>query len=187
MSRIGNMPIAVPAGVDVKLIDHLVHVKGPMGELERSIPSEISVRIEDGQILVERPTDNRVHRSLHGLSRTLVANMVEGVTKGFQKILEVRGVGYRAAVEGSDLIIQVGYSHPVHVSPRPGISFEVGQETNTRMPFIVIKGINKEDVGQTAAEIRKVRPPEPYKGKGIRYRGERVKIKAGKQGKAAGK
>lgn len=187
MSRIGNLPIVVPAGVEVTNDDHKVRVKGPMGELSQEVHPDIIVRMEDGNVLVERPSDEGMHRSLHGLTRALIANMVEGVTKGYQRVLEVRGVGYRAQMEGNNLVLQVGYSHPVNVEPKPGISFEVGVETNTRMPFVVVKGIDKQVVGQQSAEIRKVRPPEPYKGKGIRYRGEYVRHKAGKQGKAGSK
>lgn len=187
MSRIGNLPIVVPAGVEVTTDNHKVRVKGPKGELVQDVHPDIKIQIEDQVLKVERPSDSREHRSLHGLTRSLLANMVEGVTKGYQRVLEVRGVGYRAQLEGPKLVLQVGYSHPVEVDPRSGIQFEVGQDTNTRMPFVVVNGIDKQVVGQQAAEIRKVRPPEPYKGKGIRYRGEYVRRKAGKQGKAAGK
>lgn len=187
MSRIGKLPVVVPAGVEVTTDDHIVKVKGPKGELSQEIHPEIIVRVEDGSVLVERPSDQGFHRSLHGLTRSLIANMVEGVTKGFERILEIRGVGYRAQMQGDNLVLLVGYSHPVEVTPRSGISFEVGQDVGTRQPFVVVRGINKQIVGQQAAEIRKVRKPEPYKGKGIRYRGEYVRLKAGKQGKAAGK
>ena len=187
MSRIGRIPIVLPAGVQVVTDDNNVRVKGPKGELSEQIHPDIKIQVEDGQIIVERPSDERMHRSLHGLSRTLIANMVEGVTKGFEKVLEVRGVGYRAQMQGETLVMNLGFSHQVEVVPRPGISFEVGQDTNTRQPFVVVRGINKQVVGQQAAEIRKVRPPEPYKGKGVRYRGEYVRLKAGKQGKAGGK
>jgi len=187
MSRIGKMPIVLPAGVEVTTDDHKVRVKGPKGELVQEVHADIQVRVEDGKVLVERPSDKREHRSLHGLTRSLIANMVEGVTRGYERVLEVRGVGYRAQIQGENLVLQVGYSHPVEVAPMPGISFEVGQEVNTRQPFVVVKGIDKQVVGEQAAGIRRVRPPEPYKGKGIRYRGEYVRHKAGKQGKAAGK
>lgn len=187
MSRIGRLPIVVPAGVQITMDDHTVTVKGPKGELSQSFHPDIEIKLEDGQLLVERPSDEREHRALHGLTRALIANMVEGVTKGFERILEIRGVGFRAAVEGSKLVMQIGFSHPVEVEPKDGISFEVGQDTGTRMPFVVIRGINKQVVGQQAAEIRRVKPPEPYKGKGIRYRGEQVRRKAGKQGKAGAK
>jgi large subunit ribosomal protein L6 len=187
MSRIGKLPIAVPTGVEVTMDDYIVKVKGPKGELFQDVHPDIKITIDSGSVLVERPSDEGTHRSLHGLTRSLIANMVEGVTKGFERVLEVRGVGYRAQMEGSALVLQVGYSHPVQVEPKDGISFEVGQDTNTRQPFVIVRGINKQVVGQQAAEIRKIRKPEPYKGKGIRYRGEYVRIKAGKQGKAGAK
>ncbi|HOK55090.1 MAG TPA: 50S ribosomal protein L6, partial [Armatimonadota bacterium] len=182
MSRIGKLPVVLPAGVTVTTDDHKVTIKGPGGELVQEIHPDITVKVEDGKILVERPSDAGPHRALHGLTRSLLANMVEGVTKGFERVLEIRGVGYRAQMQGDNLVLQVGYSHPVEIVPRPGIKFEVGQDVNTRQPFVVVKGINKQVVGQQAAEIRRVRPPEPYKGKGIRYRGEYVRLKAGKQG-----
>jgi len=187
MSRIGKMPIVLPPGVEVTVDDHKVKVKGPKGELVQDIHPDIKVRLDEGKVLVERPSDERLHRSLHGLTRSLVANMVEGVTKGYERVLEVRGIGYRAQMQGKNLVLQVGHSHPVEVVPKPGIQFEVGQDVNTRQPFVVIRGIDKQVVGQQAAEIRRIRPPEPYKGKGIRYQGEYVRLKAGKQGKAAGK
>lgn len=187
MSRIGKMPIVLPAGVEVTMDDYKMRVKGPKGELSQDIHPEILVKIEDRTIVVERPSDAVPHRSLHGLTRSLIANMVDGVTKGYERILDIRGVGYRAQMQGETLVLQVGYSHQVEVEPKPGIQFEVGQEVNTRQPFVVIRGIDKQVVGQQAANIRRVRPPEPYKGKGIRYRGEYVKLKAGKQGKAGAK
>lgn len=187
MSRIGKMPIPVPSGVDVQIQDSVVTVKGPKGVLSQAIHPDMKVKVEDGIILVERPSDIKMHRALHGLSRTLVANMVEGVTNGFKKVLEIHGVGYRASLIGPNLQLLVGYSHPVEMTPRPGIEFEVGQETNTRMPLVTVKGIDKQVVGQQAAEVRAVRKPEPYKGKGIRYQGEQVRRKAGKSGKAGGK
>lgn len=187
MSRIGKLPIVVPAGVDVTSVDHTIKVKGPKGELSREMHPDMIVQIDNGTVTVDRPSDIGTHRALHGLTRALIANMVDGVTKGFEKILEVRGVGYRAQIEGKKLVLQVGYSHTVEIEPKDGIEFEVGQEVNTRIPFVVVRGIDKEVVGQQSAEIRRVRPPEPYKGKGIRYRGEYVKLKAGKQGKAGGK
>ncbi len=187
MSRIGRMPIDIPAGVQVLMDDHTVTVKGPKGELTQSFHQDITIRMEDSQVLVERPSDQRDHRALHGLTRALLANMVEGVTKGYEKILEIRGVGYRAAIEDKKLIMQIGFSHPVVVEPKPGVEFEVGQDVGTRMPFVVVRGIDKQIVGQQSAEIRRVKPPEPYKGKGIRYRGEYVRRKAGKQGKAGSK
>ncbi len=187
MSRIGRLPIAVPAGVDVTTDNQCIKVKGSKGELSLNVHPDISVRVEDGQIFVERPSDDNTHRSLHGLSRSLIANMVEGVSKGYERILEIKGVGFRAQLDGANLVLNVGYSHPVEIVPRPGISFEVGQEVNTRQPIVTVRGIDKQVVGQQTAEIRRVRPPEPYKGKGIRYQGEYVRRKAGKQGKAGGK
>lgn len=145
------------------------------------------VKLEDGKVIVDRPSDDRIQRGLHGLTRTLIANMVEGVTKGYEKVLQIHGVGYRAQMNGSNLNLQVGYSHPVEMIPRPGIQFEVGQETNTRLPLVYVRGIDKEVVGQQAAEVRAVRKPEPYKGKGIRYSTEVVRRKAGKSGKAGGR
>ena len=153
-----------------------VQVNGPLGELSQQVPSRMKIEKSDDTIVVSRPTDRGDDRSLHGLTRTLIANMVDGVTRGFEKRLEIQGVGYRAAMRGADLELAVGYSHPVVVTPRPGISFEVPVPTQ-----IVVKGIDKQMVGQTAAEIRKVRPPEPYKGKGIRYEGEYVRRKVGKR------
>jgi large subunit ribosomal protein L6 len=176
MSRIGKSPIEIPAGVSVSVSPGRVMVNGPLGELSQQIPVRMLVEQDDGQIVVKRPTERGEDRALHGLTRTLVANMVEGVTKGFEKRLEIQGVGYRAALRGDALELAVGYSHPVVIEPRPGISFEVPAPTQ-----IVVKGIDKQQVGQTAAEIRKVRPPEPYKGKGIRYAGEYVRRKVGKR------
>jgi large subunit ribosomal protein L6 len=176
MSRIGRQPIEVPAGVTVTIDPGRVTVHGPKGELRQVVPQRMSIQQEDGQIVVTRPTERGPDRSLHGLTRTLVANMVEGVTNGFEKRLEIQGVGYRAALSGTDLELQVGYSHPVKIVPRKGIEFEVPTPTQ-----VVVKGIDKQMVGQTAAEIRKVRPPEPYKGKGIRYEGEFVRRKVGKR------
>ena len=176
MSRIGRKPIPVPAGVTVTVEPEIVRVAGPRGNLEERKARVIEVTQEDGQLLVSRPTDRAEHRALHGLTRTLIANMVEGVTTGFTKTLEIQGVGYRAQLKGADLELAVGYSHPVTVNPREGISFEVPQPTQ-----VIVKGIDKQMVGQTAAEIRKVRPPEPYKGKGIRYEGEYVARKVGKR------
>ena len=176
MSRIGKRPIDVPAGVTVSVDPGRVTVSGPKGELEQVVPTRIGIAQEDGSILVTRPTERGEDRALHGLTRTLIANMVEGVTAGFEKRLEIQGVGYRAAMSGSDLELQVGYSHSVRVKPREGISFEVPIPTQ-----VVVRGIDKQVVGQTAAEIRKVRPPEPYKGKGIRYEGEFVRRKVGKR------
>ena len=176
MSRIGRKPIELPAGVMVAISPGRVQVNGPLGELSQTVPARMKVEKSEEEIVVTRPTDRGVDRALHGLTRTLIANMVEGVTKGFEKQLEIQGVGYRAQLKGADLELAVGYSHPVVVRPRPGISFDVPVPTQ-----IVVKGIDKQMVGQTAAEIRKVRPPEPYKGKGIRYRDEQVRRKVGKR------
>src|SRR6266513_2453134 len=176
MSRIGRRPIEIPAGVSVSLSPGRVQVNGPLGELKQQVPARMKIEQTDGEITVTRPTERGDDRSLHGLTRTLIANMVEGVTKGFEKRLEIQGVGYRAALKGTDLELQVGYSHAVTIKPRTGISFEVPVPTQ-----IVVKGTDKQVVGQTAAEIRKVRPPEPYKGKGIRYEGEYVRRKVGKR------
>lgn len=180
MSRVGKMPIAVPKGVDVRIDGTTVTVKGPRGELARDIRPEIKIEQADGQLLVTRPTDQPRHRAMHGLTRTLVDNMVRGVTEGFAKTLEMQGVGYRAQMQGKDLHLAIGFSHPVNIPPPAGIEFEV--EGTTR---IIVKGSSKEQVGQVAADVRKIRPPEPYKGKGIRYLGEYVRRKAGKAGKAA--
>jgi large subunit ribosomal protein L6 len=176
MSRIGRQPIEVPAGVTVTVDPGRVTVHGPKGELRQVVPQRIAIDQSDGVINVSRPTDRGPDRALHGLTRTLVANMVEGVTKGFEKRLEIQGVGYRAAMQGTNLELQVGYSHPVRITPRTGIEFEVPAPTQ-----VIVRGIDKQVVGQTAAEIRKVRPPEPYKGKGIRYEGEQVRRKVGKR------
>jgi large subunit ribosomal protein L6 len=187
MSRIGKMPIPVPSGVDVQIDDSNVVVKGPKGTLTQFIPTDMKVKVEDGQILVERPSNIKMHMALHGLTRSLINNMVVGVTEGYKKVLEIHGVGYRAQLVGPNIQLQIGFSHPVDIAPRPGIEFEVGQETNTRMPLIIVKGIDKQVVGQQSAEIRAIKKPEPYKGKGIRYQGEQVRRKAGKSGKAGGK
>jgi large subunit ribosomal protein L6 len=176
VSRIGKKPIEVPAGVTVTLDPGRVTVHGPKGELRQVVPQRITIAQEEGQILVTRPTERGEDRALHGLARTLVANMVEGVTKGFEKRLELQGVGYRATLAGTNLELQVGFSHSVRITPRQGIEFEVPVPNQ-----IVVRGIDKQLVGQTAAEIRKVRPPEPYKGKGIRYEGEYVRRKVGKR------
>ncbi len=176
MSRIGRQPIEVPEGVSVSITPGRVSVKGPLGELSQGVPPRMKIEQQDGTIVVTRPTERGEDRALHGLTRTLVANMVEGVTKGFEKRLEIQGVGYRASLRGTDLELNVGFSHPVVIKPRSGIAFDVPAPTH-----IVVKGIDKQLVGQTAAEIRKVRPPEPYKGKGIRYEGEYVRRKVGKR------
>jgi large subunit ribosomal protein L6 len=183
MSRIGKQPIQLPRGVEVTRNNGHVQVKGPKGTLQRSIPADMDLKVEDGRLEVVRPSDSKEHRSLHGLTRTLVANMVTGVTEGYTKTMEIHGVGYRATMAGQKLNLSVGYSHGVEVIPKEGISFEVGQETNTRLFFVKITGIDKELVGQQAAEIRAVKKPEPYKGKGIRYQGEAVRRKAGKTAK----
>ena len=178
MSRVGNRPIAVPQGVEVLIEGSHVIVKGPKGELSRSLPADMAIQLSDGTLTVSRPTDNRIHRAQHGLARSLLANMVEGVSSGFQRMLELQGVGYRAQQSGDNLVIQVGYSKPVEVEPPPGIS--LGTEGPNR---ITVSGIDKELVGEVAARIRKVRPPDPYLGKGIRYSGEQIRRKAGKAGK----
>src|SRR6266545_2261474 len=176
MSRIGRKPIEVPGGVEVQIGPGRVTVKGPLGELSQAFPARMRVEQRDGEVLVTRPTERGEDRALHGLTRTIVANMVDGVTKGFEKRLEIQGVGYRAALRGSALELAVGYSHPVVKEAPDGITFELPAPTQ-----IVVKGIDKQQVGQTAAEIRRVRPPEPYKGKGIRYQDEYVQRKAGKR------
>jgi large subunit ribosomal protein L6 len=176
MSRIGKRPIELPTGVAVAISPGRVQVNGPLGELDQQIPARMQVAQLESEIVVTRPTERGEDRALHGLTRTLIANMVEGVTKGFEKRLEIQGVGYRASMRGESLELNVGYSHPVVIEPRPGISFEVPVPTQ-----VVVKGINKQIVGQTAAEIRQVRKPEPYKGKGIRYEGEFVRRKVGKR------
>jgi len=176
MSRIGRRIIEIPAGVIVKVDPGRVTVNGPKGELRQTVSPRMVIAQDEAVLTVARPTDRGDDRALHGLTRTLIANMVEGVTNGFEKKLELQGVGYRAALHGSNLELQVGYSHSVKVEPREGISFEVPVPTQ-----IVVRGIDKQLVGQTAAEIRKVRPPEPYKGKGIRYEGEFVRRKVGKR------
>jgi large subunit ribosomal protein L6 len=176
MSRIGKQPIPVPSGVTVSIETGLVRVNGPKGELSERIPRDITVAQEGEQILVQRPTDRGEHRALHGLTRSLVFNMVHGVTEGYEKALEIQGVGYRAQKRGNDLELALGYSHPVSVKAPDGIEFEVPQPTR-----VVVKGISKQLVGEVAANIRKQRPPEPYKGKGIRYEGEYVARKVGKR------
>jgi large subunit ribosomal protein L6 len=176
MSRIGKSPIEIPTGVSVSVLTDRVMVNGPLGELSQEIPRRMKVEQSDGELIVSRPTERGDDRALHGLTRSLIANMVEGVTKGFEKRLEVQGVGYRAALRGQALELSVGFSHPVVVEPPAGITFEVPTPTE-----ILVKGIDKQQVGQTAAEVRAVRPPEPYKGKGIRYEGEYVRRKVGKR------
>ena len=176
MSRIGRKPIEVPAGVTVAISPGRVQVNGPLGELSQQVPARMKIEQRDGELVVTRPTERGEDRALHGLTRSLVANMVEGVTKGFEKRLEIQGVGYRAALRGTALELNVGFSHSVVIQPRAGITFEVPVPTQ-----IVVKGTDKQQVGQTAAEVRAVRPPEPYKGKGIRYEGEYVRRKVGKR------
>lgn len=182
MSRIGNKPIAIPAGVEVKVNGTEVIVKGPKGELKDNFNKDISIKVEGNEILVTRPTDNKEHRSLHGLTRTLIDNMVKGVTDGFTKELEVNGVGFRVAKQGKDLVMNLGFSHQVIVSEIPGLTIEVPNPNK-----IIISGANKQMVGQLAADIRAKRPPEPYKGKGIKYAGEYIRRKEGKAGKGAKK
>src|SRR5438270_12750039 len=176
MSRIGKRPIEVPAGVIVSIDPGRVTVSGPKGELRQQVPLRMQVAHEESTITVARPTERGEDRALHGLTRTLIANMVEGVTNGFEKRLEIQGVGYRAALSGTDLELQVGYSHPVKIKPRQGIELEVPIPTQ-----VIVRGIDKQVVGQTAAEIRNVRPPEPYEGEGLRYEGEYVRRKVGKR------
>ncbi|MFC4765934.1 50S ribosomal protein L6 [Effusibacillus consociatus] len=178
MSRIGKKPIAVPSGVEVKYDNGSLTVKGPKGSLSRELNKEMIVKIEDNQIIIDRPSDNKLHRSLHGTTRSVVNNMVEGVTKGFEKTLELVGVGYRAAKAGNKVTLSLGFSHPVEIVPEEGIEIDV-QGTNK----LVIKGINKEQVGAVAAKIRSLREPEPYKGKGIKYDNEVIRRKVGKTGK----
>jgi large subunit ribosomal protein L6 len=176
MSRIGKQPIAVPSGVEITIEPELVRVKGPKGELSERVDRSMEVKQENGEILVARPTDRGEHRALHGLTRSLIANMVEGVTNGFEKRLEIQGVGYRAQLQGKKLVLALGYSHPVEMEAPEGIDFEVPQPTR-----VIVRGISKQVVGEVAANIRKQRPPEPYKGKGIRYEGEYVMRKVGKR------
>jgi large subunit ribosomal protein L6 len=176
MSRIGKQPIAVPSGVEITIEPERVRVKGPKGELSERVDRNMQVKQENGEILVARPTDRGEHRALHGLTRSLIANMVEGVTNGFEKRLEIQGVGYRAQLQGKKLVLALGYSHPVEMEAPEGIDFEVPQPTR-----VIVRGISKQVVGEVAANIRKQRPPEPYKGKGIRYEGEYVMRKVGKR------
>ena len=178
MSRIGRKPIAVPAGVDVKIDGHVVTVKGPKGTLTKSFHKDMIIKLESNEIIVERPTEDKLHKSLHGLTRTLVSNMVEGVTHGFSKSLDIDGIGYRAQKQGKNLVMNLGYSHQVIVPEIDGITIDVPAATK-----IIVNGIDKQAVGQFAAEIREKRPPEPYKGKGIHYTGEHIIRKEGKAGK----
>ena len=179
MSRVGRLPVVVPSGVDVNIEGSQVKVKGPKGEMAFTFSPQIEISLKENEILVNRPSDAREMRSLHGTTRALIQNMVTGVTEGFQRELQLVGVGYRANMEGNNLVLNVGYSHPVVVEPPQGITFDVGE----RNQQIFISGIDKQVVGQIAADIRKVRPPEPYKGKGIRYKDEYIRRKAGKAGK----
>jgi large subunit ribosomal protein L6 len=179
MSRIGKLPITVPGGVEVTLAGSHITVTGSRGTLERSLPPSMIIEVNDGVISVRRPTETTTHRSLHGLTRTLVANMVEGVSQGFSRQLDLVGVGFRAAKQGNDLVLSLGYSHPIRYTPPDGVTIEVPVPTQ-----ITVSGTNKEIVGQVAAKIRSFRKPEPYKGKGVMYRGEVIRRKAGKSGKA---
>jgi len=179
VSRIGRLPVVVPQGVNVEIKGTLVKVKGPKGELERVFPAAMKISLKDGEIIVTRPSDQKEHRALHGMTRAIINNMVVGVSTGFEKILEVNGVGYRAEMKGKNIVLHVGYSHPVEFEPPKGITFD----WDARSRQIKITGYDKEIVGQVAANIRKVRPPEPYKGKGIKYIDERIRRKAGKAGR----
>lgn len=170
----------MPSGVNVTVDKNHVIVVGPKGQLERTLPAQIAIKLDDGRVMCERPSDGREHRSLHGLTRTLVANMITGVSAGFRKELELVGVGYRAQKQGEDLVLTLGFSHPVRIRPPEGVAIEVADPTH-----FAVTGISKEKVGQVAADLRKLRPPEPYKGKGVMYRGERIRRKPGKSGKGA--
>lgn len=181
MSRVGKRPIPIPKGVEVKIVGNQITVKGPKGELSHQLPDSVQIVQEDGQLLVQRRSDDRFARAQHGLQRTLIANMVQGVSEGFEKTLVLVGVGYRAQMEGNELLLQVGYSHPVRVQPYQGISFAVEQDPQTRSLLIRVRGIDKQRVGQQAADIRAIRPPDSYKGKGLRYLGEQLRLKPGKQ------
>jgi large subunit ribosomal protein L6 len=178
MSRIGRKPITLPQGVQIDILGNNVKVKGPKGELSQVVHPDMKVLINDGIITIERPSDEKKHRALHGLTRTLVSNMISGVTVGYTKALDINGVGYRVAKQGKNLVLTIGYSHPVEIQPLPGIEFDVPSPNK-----IIVKGIDKQIVGQMAAEIRAVRKPEPYKGKGIKYESEVIRRKAGKTGK----
>jgi len=179
VSRIGRMPVMIPKGVEVEVKGSSIRVKGPKGEMSHTFPASMTITYEDGEVQVARPSDESIYRALHGMTRALINNMVVGVSTGFEKILEVNGVGYRAEMNGKNLVLNVGYSHPVVVEPDQGISFEV--DTRTRQ--IKVMGYDKQQIGQVAADIRKIRPPEPYKGKGIKYLDEKIRRKAGKAGK----
>ena len=175
MSRVGRMPVTIPAGVAAKFEKGCLTAKGPMGELALTLPRDMSVTVDQGQIRVERPSNSKIHRSLHGLTRALIHSAVVGVTKGYQKALEINGVGYRAEMKGKNLVLHLGYTHPITMEPPAGIEFQVPEPTK-----VVVKGADKQAVGQQAADIRGKRPPEPYKGKGIKYQGEHIRRKAGK-------
>jgi len=181
MSRIGRLPIAVPSGVQIKIDGHQVSVKGKRGEMSREFHPEIEIRLDDGKLVVTRPSDSPVHRALHGTTRALLANMVKGVSEGFTKVLQIEGVGYRATMDGANLVFYLGYSHPIKVEPPMGIKFAADEKAKT----VTIEGNDRERVGQVAANLRKLRPPEPYKGKGVMYQGEHIRHKAGKAGKVA--
>ena len=181
MSRIGRMPIAVPSGVQIKIDGHQVSVKGKRGELIREFHPDIEIKLDDGKVIVTRPSDSPSHRALHGTTRALLANMVKGVSEGFTKVLQIEGVGYRATMEGAHLVFYLGYSHPIKVEPPAGIKFVADEKAKT----VTIDGNDREQVGQVAANLRKLRPPEPYKGKGVMYQGEHIRRKAGKAGKVA--
>jgi len=181
MSRIGRLPIAVPSGVQIKIDGHQVSVKGKRGEMTREFHPEIEIKLDDGKVVVTRPSDSPTHRALHGTTRALLANMVKGVSEGFAKVLQIEGVGYRATMDGANLVFSLGYSHPIKVEPPAGIKFAVDEKAKT----VTIEGNDRELVGQVAANLRKLRPPEPYKGKGVMYQGERIRRKAGKAGKVA--
>lgn len=179
MSRIGKLPVAVPSGVQVKIDGHTVRVKGQRGELVREFHPDIDIKLEDGKIVVTRPSDSPMHRALHGTTRALLNNMVTGVSKGFTRVLQIEGVGYRATLEGKNLVFYLGYSHPIKIEPPEGIRFMADEKAKT----VTVEGSDREQVGQVAANLRKLRPPEPYKGKGVMYQGERIRRKAGKAGK----
>ncbi len=179
MSRIGRMPVVIPQGVKVEVENNAVRVKGPKGELQREFPGDVSIELNDGEVVVSRDSDEGAVRALHGMTRALINNMVVGVSTGFSKTLQIEGVGYRAEQKGKDLVLALGFSHPVQIPPPDGIEFTVDERAKT----VTVSGADKEQVGQVTADIRKLRPPEPYKGKGLRYQGEHVRRKAGKAGK----
>lgn len=181
MSRVGRLPVVIPAGVQVEIKDGNVHVKGPKGEMSRNFSPLIGIAMENGQISITRNSDRPAERALHGTTRAVLANMIHGVHTGFERVLEIEGVGYRAEMNGYNLVLNMGYSHPVEIQPPSGIAFEVDQKSRQ----VFIRGFDKELVGQVAANVRNVRPPEPYHGKGLHYQGEKIRRKAGKAGKAA--